>query len=477
MTAVDQHHALRFPPCPGRTPHLPAGAQTVVRARLPGWRSPEEAALALGRDGDLVWMDAGHGARRGLSVLGWGSEVLAARATDHQRLAEALDRLRGTLRAPQRNSRPLGWYGWIGYGTAAATLAPADPEWAGRLADPERPDLCLLRVDRAIVFDHARRSAELVRCRSAGGGHDTGSWHEAVSGWWSGTRSPAPVPAQVTSAPARSGAVWADDDATYLRLIARCQDAIRDGDAYLLCLTTSAHVRGVTDDLETYRRLRRGSPAPRARFMRLGGTAVLSASPERFLTVAADGTVMTSPIKGTRPRGRTPKDDRRLAAELLASEKERAENVMIVDLMRNDLNKVCLPGSVEVTELFGVHSYPHVHQLVSTVRGSLRPGSGALDAFLACFPAGSMTGAPKRRAVELLSSWEAGPRGVYSGALGAFLLDGSADLAVVIRTIVMADGVARIGAGGGITSSSVPVEELAEVKTKAAALLAALGTR
>jgi para-aminobenzoate synthetase component 1 len=229
------------------------------------------------------------------------------------------------------------------------------------------------------------------------------------------------------------------------------------------------------DAFETYRRLRRASPAPHSSFVRIGATCVAGASPESFLEVTADGVVSSSPIKGTRPRSVDPVVDDALAAELVASEKERAENVMIVDLVRNDLTRVARLGSVVVDELLAVRSYPAVHQLVSTVSARLAAGLGALDVLEAAFPAGSMTGAPKRRAVELLSEAEGAHRGVYSGAVGVLGLDGSASWSMAIRSVVVTDGVATVGVGGGVTASSVPGDELAEVVWKATALLRVLG--
>jgi para-aminobenzoate synthetase component 1 len=194
-----------------------------------------------------------------------------------------------------------------------------------------------------------------------------------------------------------------------------------------------------------------------------------------FLSVSASGTIESRPIKGTRPRGTTAETDDALRRELVESEKERAENLMIVDLMRNDIARVSEIGSVEVTSLLAVESYAQVHQLVSTVRGTLRDGLSGVDAVAACFPAGSMTGAPKRNATVILDQLEQRPRGIYSGAFGYFGLDGRIDLAMVIRSIVM-DGLgATVGSGGGITALSDPLEELAEVRLKAAALLAVLG--
>jgi anthranilate synthase component 1 len=191
--------------------------------------------------------------------------------------------------------------------------------------------------------------------------------------------------------------------------------------------------------------------------------------------VSHDGIVTTRPIKGTRPRGLTPEDDQRLADELRGSDKEQAENLMIVDLMRNDLSVVCDTGTVAVPELMVVESYASVHQLVSTVTGQLRTDADLVDLIDASFPAGSMTGAPKRRAVELLAGWEQAPRGYYSGVWGVWRADGSATLAMTIRTAVITQGSMTLGVGGGITALSEPGSEIAEVGIKAMPFLRALG--
>ncbi|WP_291885954.1 aminodeoxychorismate synthase component I [Cellulomonas sp.] len=261
----------------------------------------------------------------------------------------------------------------------------------------------------------------------------------------------------------------------YLALVERCLEHIRRGESYEICLTNTLRTGPLADPWATYQRLRRISPVPYGAYLECGdGTTVLSASPERFLAISRAGEVETRPIKGTRPRGRTPAEDDALRADLLASEKDRAENLMIVDLMRNDLSRVCETGSVHVDELFTVETYPLVHQLVSSVRGRLRPDRGAVDCVRAAFPGGSMTGAPKRRTLEILEDLEGGPRGVYSGALGWFSLDGAADLSIVIRTIVSSPSGTTMGVGGAITAMSDPAAEYAETLVKARAMAAAL---
>ena len=201
---------------------------------------------------------------------------------------------------------------------------------------------------------------------------------------------------------------------------------------------------------------------------------MVCSSPEQLLLVKPSGLVSTKPIKGTRPRSADVIKDKALADELRNNEKERAENLMIVDLMRNDIGRVVHPDSIKVSKLFEIESYATVHQLVSTVEGQLAPGETAVSAMAAAFPGGSMTGAPKLRAMEIISELEKGPRGVYSGAVGYFGFNGAAEFGMTIRTIVFEGTRAYIGVGGGITSDSDPMAELEETKLKAQALLRAL---
>jgi para-aminobenzoate synthetase component 1 len=221
--------------------------------------------------------------------------------------------------------------------------------------------------------------------------------------------------------------------------------------------------------------LRRRTSAPMAAYLRHPGATILSMSPERFLRYEpATRNVETWPIKGTRPRHADPVRDEALARELAESEKDRAENVMIVDLLRNDLSRVCEPGSVQVPLLCTVDSHPTVHHLVSEVTGRLRPDRDALDLIAAAFPGGSITGAPKLRAMEILAEREPVARGVYTGAILWLGFDGALDSSIAIRTVILAGGVATLHAGGGVTARSNPAEEYQECLTKAAALVAAL---
>lgn len=397
-----------------------------IGRRLDGWVDPWKALEALvAVDEDVALLESADGS--GTSILGVGSRVLTE-------LPEVLPGGDGDEAAFD-----AGWIGWIGY----------------------EGDARFLEIDRAVVFDHRAHAVRAL-------GDD--AWGATVQSALAAAPPAHDEHARAHGAPAR----WRHDDAEYLRLIGSCQEAIARGDAYVLCLTNTATVDGPVDAWDAYRRLRSSSPTHHAGYLRIGGIELVSVSPERFVEVTPAGTVRSRPIKGTRPRDADPVRDRDLAEELRSSEKERAENLMIVDLVRNDLSRVARVGSVRVTRLFDVETYPAVHQLVSEVEAVLAPGTTGADAVRALFPAGSMTGAPKRSATRLLAAFEGAPRGVYSGAFGYIARNGSVDLAMVIRSIVVEGGVATVGAGGGITALSDPAEELAEVKLKAQPLLSAL---
>jgi len=271
--------------------------------------------------------------------------------------------------------------------------------------------------------------------------------------------------------------------AAYRDAFDQVQEALRAGDTYEANLTYRTTVVAEADPVETYLRLRSINPAPYAGFLQHDiadhAAWLLSSSPERYALIDADRTIETRPIKGTTPRGATEAEDAANAELLRTDPKLRSENLMITDLLRNDLAMVCEPGTVEVPDLMKVESYPSVHQLVTTVRGHLRDEIFTVEALRRLFPAGSMTGAPKRRTMEIIARAEehlGGPRAAYSGAFGWISGDGPADLGVIIRTLTTHDTTTwQIGAGGGITVRSDPEEEAAEAGWKAERVRAALG--
>lgn len=363
----------------------------------------------------------------------------------------------------------LGFVGYLGYELKAQTGARA-------VHAADTPDAALLFADRAVVFDLAERKTYLLALTTPSLAAATRRWMDETARRLSALPVAGSVAtvAVVGEAPALPAAYWRHDRAAYLAKIDACLAEIRDGESYEICLTNTATLPERIDPLATYLRLRRISPVPFGALLRLGELSVLSASPERFLGVDKTGRAVSKPIKGTRRRGADAAEDAALRAELLGSEKERAENLMIVDLVRNDLNRVCEIGSVAVPVLFGIESYAPVHQMVSTISGRLRPGRTAVDCARACFPGGSMTGAPKLRTMEIIDQLENGPRGVYSGALGWFGLGGAMDLSIVIRTLVATAADTRFGVGGAITALSDPEDEFEEILVKARALLAAM---
>lgn len=260
----------------------------------------------------------------------------------------------------------------------------------------------------------------------------------------------------------------------YLEMIGIAQKQIAAGDIYQICLTNQIQLETNHNPLAVFLALRKKNSAPYAAYFKCGALEVVCSSPEQFIRVSAQGRLSSKPIKGTRPRGETEESDQAAADELKNNAKERAENLMIVDLMRNDLGRVAVSDSVTVSKIFEVESYATVHQLVSTVEAQLAEGFSSVDAIRSAFPGGSMTGAPKIRAMQIIEELEAGERGVYSGAIGYLGIDGAVDLGMTIRTLVFQGGKATIGVGGGITIDSDPNAELAETKLKAKALLAVL---
>ncbi len=328
-----------------------------------------------------------------------------------------------------------------------------------------------LKVDRAFVYDHTNKRLYFIGRFETKDEFD--QWHHAallrlaLIGGDSASyalHNPAATAAELTCL---------DSQAVYQQKIMLAKQHIELGDVYQLCLTTRLVGDYQGDELSYFLRLRRANPAPYSGFIRIGKKSYVSISPERFMTVDSR-MVTSSPIKGTRARSQDPILDAQLSAELSESEKEQAENLMIVDLVRNDLSMVCEPQSILVSDLLKVRSYSTVHQLVSDVKGTLRPEVKTSQAIAALFPGGSMTGAPKIRAMELISELESAKRQGYSGAIGFISGNSDLDLGMVIRTAVFENGQVTIGIGGGITSGSDPASEHQEIQIKAQAHVSAL---
>ena len=330
--------------------------------------------------------------------------------------------------------------------------------------DAERiPDMAVGIYDWAVVVDHAERRAWLV---GQGRDPETDIRWDALVRLFSAPpderrRSPFRITSSVTSNLTREA---------YAQAFGRVMRYIGDGDCYQVNLAQRFSAQAAGDPWLAYQALRVMNPAPFAAYLATPYASVLSASPERFLKVES-GRVETKPIKGTCPRAGHPRLDAELVQALLASEKDRAENVMIVDLLRNDLSKSCRLGSVKVPRLFDVESYATVHHLVSTVTGELRPDRDAIDLLRGAFPGGSITGAPKLRAMQIIEELEPHRRGVYCGAIGYIGYDGNMDLNIAIRTMVMSRGEIRFWAGGGIVADSSMEDEYQETFDKAAAML------
>jgi aminodeoxychorismate synthase component I len=282
---------------------------------------------------------------------------------------------------------------------------------------------------------------------------------------WAGPpagRSPAPVKSHF-------------DEAGYCRVVETARQHILAGDVFEVCTTHRLESPFADDPWRLYQELRRINPAPFACYLHFPEVQVVGSSPERFLRLGPDRMAESRPIKGTRPRGRTPAEDDFLGQDLAESEKDRAENLMIVDLVRNDLGRVCKVGSVHVPELLAVEKYATVFQLVSTVRGKLEDGKSGLDLVRACFPGGSMTGAPKIEAMKIIDRLEPVQRGIYSGSIGYLDYAGPLDLNIVIRSVIVKDGRALYNVGGAVVADSDPAAEYQETLVKARAMIEAIG--
>ncbi|WP_030437587.1 aminodeoxychorismate synthase component I [Actinoplanes subtropicus] len=483
-----------------------------TRRLTPGWTAPGRTAYKLevrvlpvhvdaevaftrrfARSANAFWLDSSRvepGLSR-FSFFGDGNGPLAERVsydvsagtTQVQRPGEPLKLVAGSVFDYLRHelarrtvdddpSLPFaftgGYVGYFGYEMKGDCGAPNKHRAA-------TPDACWLFADRLVAVDHQERRTYLV-CLA----EDTAEGRAGAAGWLDetmqylrelpGFSAPSEGPGAGSGTASPPVEPWlVRGRERYLADIEECHRQLLAGESYEICLTNAAWLPATADPLGYHLLLRRLNPAPYAAYLQFGDLAVASSSPERFLTIDRDGMVETKPIKGTAHRDERPEVDERLRDALAEDPKTRAENLMIVDLLRNDLGRVSEVGSVHVPKLMATESYATVHQLVSTIRGRLREGLDAIDCVRACFPGGSMTGAPKLRTLEIIDSLETQARGVYSGAIGFLGCNGTADLNIVIRTAVFAGDRMHIGAGGAVVLDSDPVAEYDEMLLKMAA--------
>ncbi len=375
------------------------------------------------------------------------------------------------IEPPAQLARGLvgGYVGYLGYECKADC-------GSANVHSSDLPDAALMLANRVVAVDHVRRRTYLLAV-AAEEDAEAEEWLDEAERIVAAAMAdpPAPVPTPEPAEPEDHVSFQSGRGREqYLADIVASQEELAAGESYEVCLTDQFSTAVGPDPFVLYRHLRHSNPAPFAAYLKFGDRAVVSSSPERFLSVGRDRRVEARPIKGTISRSDDPVVDAGRRAELAEDEKTQAEHLMIVDLLRNDVGRVCDVDSVSVPELMAIEPYMTVHQMVSTIQGYLEPGRTPVECVHACFPGGSMTGAPKLRTMEIIDNLEREARGVYSGAIGYFGLDGSTDLSIVIRTIVMRPGRTTIGAGGAIVMQSDPEDEFEEILLKARAPMAAV---
>jgi anthranilate synthase component 1 len=401
----------------------------------------------------------------------------AATTTElHEPIVPVLRRLMGQYRAPVVPGLPRftgGAVGFLGYDA----VRWFEPALAGTVP-AEKTSAAFMVFDCILAFDHVKHRILIIANAQVGPGADlhelyafacarVGFLERELERELSNAAPAAAAPLEVRAAMPREA---------FEQKVRQAQEHILAGDIYQVVLSQRFDVRASADPFRVYRALRHVNPSPYMFFLRMGPLAVAGASPEMLLRVEGRR-VETHPIAGTRPRGTSPAEDLRLAEELKANEKERAEHVMLVDLGRNDIGRVSEFGSVRVPQFMGIEHYSHVMHLVSVVEGRLAEGCDRLDALASCFPAGTVSGAPKVRAMEIIAELEPSRRGVYCGAIGYLSRTGAMDTSIVIRTYQALGDRVYFGAGGGIVADSDPEQEYRETLDKARALIAALAAR
>ncbi len=425
----------------------------------------------LGLDPDLVWRAQGEACEinRHWQADPSAFEPCAGGVIDNLRALVAACRMVVPPELPPALAVLVGYLGYEAARLSEPRLVAPDEDALGL------PDLLFVRPSLLLVFDRLKDELFFVAPVFPGGLGAAAAHARAVERIESAAaRLARPVPAAARiSADLPTGEARAVlPPGRYADMVAAAQAYIAAGDIFQVVLAQRFSVDFPLPPLDLYRALRRINPSPFLYFLDLPGFALIGSSPEILVRVR-DGEVTIRPIAGTRPRGRDAVEDARLKAELLADPKELAEHLMLLDLGRHDTGRVAAPGSVTVTDRFGVEFYSHVMHIVSNVTGRLKPGCDAIDALLSGFPAGTVSGAPKVRAMEIIRELEPEKRGAYAGGVGYFSPDGSMDSCIVLRTAVVKDGVMHVQAGAGIVADSIAASEQAECEAKAGALLAA----
>jgi anthranilate synthase component 1 len=423
----------------------------------------------IGSNPSLIFRSKGRRAR--ITEAGKTREIALAEGEDPLAHVKALMQRYRYVPSSDLPRFSGGAVGFLGYDVVRffERLPDSNPD------DLNVDDACLLFTDTLLIFDHVRHRVKVL-CNVHVTGDPSAAYDVAlakIEALAARLRTPAATTASAPRQPAAFGveSLWSRPE--YEAAVARCREYILAGDAFQIVLSQRFKVPFSAPPFDLYRALRSVNPSPYMYYLSLGERKIIGTSPEILVSVERR-TARLRPIAGTRPRGADDAEDRRLESELLADEKERAEHIMLVDLSRNDLGRVCEYGSVRVNELMIIERYSHVMHIVSDVTGTLRPDRDVFDVLRACFPHGTVSGAPKVRAMEIIDEQEPARRGFYAGSVGYFSYSGDMDMAIAIRTMLVDGSVAFLQAGGGVVADSVPANEYQECINKARALVSAI---
>ncbi len=422
----------------------------------------------LGKDPFLIL----RATRDGRAILEEGG----VRSMSEKGPIETLRDLMGRYRAPFVPGLPRFTGGAVGSFAYESVrwFEPTVPV-AGAVEDPDAEDAVLMLFDTVLAFDHVQHRILIISNARLRGGEDLRSLYDGACAKIDSLERELERELSVARGVGGSSPEFRSnfEPESFEAAVRAIKEHIAAGDVYQTVVSQRFEARIEADPFSVYRALRRVNPSPYMFFLREGGRSIVGASPEMLVRVEGDR-IQTHPIAGTRPRGATEEEDLRLAEELKRSEKERAEHVMLVDLGRNDVGRVSAPGTVRVPTFMSLERYSHVMHLVSVVEGRLAPDRDRLDAFASCFPAGTVSGAPKVRSMQLIAELEPGPRGLYAGAVGYLDFAGNLDFCIAIRTVVIEGGIARVQAGAGVVADSDPAAERQETRDKASAMMRAI---